>query len=57
MRKPKKSFLTPVTTRLYTEDVEELKRRAEAAGELNWQPRLRKLVHDGLRQAPRRIVR
>lgn len=61
MSKPKKKHLhlTPVTVRLFTEDVEELKRRAEEAGELGWQPRLRKLVRDGLRgdAQHRRIIR
>jgi predicted DNA binding CopG/RHH family protein len=46
--KPKPKF-TIVNLRLFTEDVEELKRRAEAAGEAGWQPRLRLLVHAALR--------
>ena len=43
--KPK---FTKVNCFLFTVDVDEIKRRAERAGELGWQPRLRKLVHDAV---------
>jgi len=49
-------LFTAVTTRLYTEDVEELKRQAVAAGETGWQPRLRLLVHRAL-HAAKKVLR
>jgi len=51
----KKAKLTVVNARLFSADVEELKRRAVNLGFLAWQPVLRKLVHDALKE--RRIVR
>lgn len=57
-RKPKypvPAKFTVVNLRLFTEDVEELKRRATAAGEVGWQPRLRLLVHTALQT--KRVVR
>jgi predicted DNA binding CopG/RHH family protein len=53
---PARAF-TKVTTRLYTEDVEALKAQAAAADELDWQPRLRRIVHEGVRAPARRVVR
>jgi hypothetical protein len=53
MRKPKpppKPLLVVVTVRLHAGDVEALKRVAYADGELEWQPRLRRLVHEALRE-------
>lgn len=44
-----------VNTRLFRSDVEELKRRAAEQGFLEWQPFLRKLVHEALHE--RKIVR
>lgn len=41
--------LVKVTSRLFGEDVDQLKQQAAAAGELDWQPRLRRLVRDALR--------
>ena len=38
-----------VNARLFTEDVKALKQRAKAAGEIEWHPLLRKLVHEALR--------
>jgi predicted DNA binding CopG/RHH family protein len=53
MARPKKppdpEKFTVVNLRLYTEDVEALKRTALDAGEFEWQPRLRRLVHEALR--------
>jgi len=43
------SRVTVVTARLFTEDVDELKRRAVAGGMLEWQPLLRRLVHEALK--------
>jgi hypothetical protein len=55
MARPKKPPVEPekftgVNLRLYTEDVEALKRAALDAGEFEWQPRLRRLVHEALRE-------
>jgi murein endopeptidase len=48
-RGPVPGVFTQVNLRLFTEDVALLKREAKAAGEAEWQPRLRRLVHNAVR--------
>jgi len=51
----KPEHLVPVTVRLFAADVDEIKRRATSAGFVEWQPLLRKLVHDSLRS--KKVIR
>jgi predicted DNA binding CopG/RHH family protein len=46
---PPLSRFVQVNARLFAEDVDWIKMTATAAGETNWQSRLRRLVHDALR--------
>jgi len=46
--------LVDVHARLFAEDVAEIQRRASEAGDRAWQPLLRKLIHNALRE--RRVI-
>lgn len=52
---PPEQHLVPVTVRLFAADVEAIKRQATEAGFAEWQPLLRKIVHDGIRR--KKVIR
>jgi hypothetical protein len=48
-RERPKPLFTQVNLRLFTDDVDLIKAEARAAGETEWQPRLRRIVRNAVR--------
>jgi hypothetical protein len=53
---PAPELFTKVQGLLFTEDLNKLKAQALAAGETNYWPRLRRIVHDAVRAAKKGIL-